>query len=122
MKKFPLVLVLVATLMVLTVTVTSADPPDGVGPAVKVDGVECFIGRGSLYTGTATYNYSNSKAGNATIKCKAEIVSGEPIFAVFEEVIALTTLCEPGVQQFTNVEFNGDKAIAVIHCTGLRSP
>lgn len=88
MKKFAALLVL--ALLLLNTAVVSADPPPGVGPAVRVDSLFCWVKLldddgmvAASYEGTATLQYSNGVPGHTTWQCDAELVSGTPMHEVW---------------------------------------
>ena len=87
MKKFAALLVL--ALLLLTTAAVSADTPSGVGPAVRVDGLFCWVDYFddgmvvASYEGTATLQYSNGVPGHTTWQCDAELVSGTPMHDVW---------------------------------------
>lgn len=117
-------IVLLSLLMVAGLAEADPGPPPGVAPAAKMDGGACgWVYLGAYYSGSYEYLYSNGARGHATVKCKAELVSGAPVYAVLEfPAPNYSFLCFPGEIRSTYFEFNGDKLIVVAQCFGLWAP
>jgi hypothetical protein len=125
MKKFLLVFLLVVALGVLTVSVASAEPPPGVGPAVRMEetGFTGWTYQGSTYLAErCVWQFSNGAQGRAFFKCSSYLALGSPIFEVIEEFAFDYGICSPGDDIFTNFDFDGDKLTTVTQCSGLWSP
>ena len=86
MKKIIVVLILVTVLLLSITSVVSADPPPGVGPAIKYDDETMEIWwvtlDGGYYLGHYTALYPNSASGHITYKGKLELIEGPPLHDV----------------------------------------
>jgi hypothetical protein len=111
--------ILTLSLLLLTFPLAYADE-DFIGAAVRVDeGGFCFVYMsGFQYEGSFIVQYSNSKMGHATYKCKLELTDGIPTILFFEgpfkpEPIKTADSC------WTTISLEGKKGMLTGQCFGV---
>ena len=94
MKKLVIGVFVVVLLLILATSVASADKPPGVGPAERdqysfqsagyKDGriIDCLYAD-SCYDGTCFIQYSNGATDQSTLKCKYDLLWGDPVYDYF---------------------------------------
>jgi hypothetical protein len=111
MKKLAIGAIIVV-LLVLTTTVALADQPPVVDAAVRIEqGFSQVTYGGSSYIGPCRNYFSNGATGRYTLKCKLELVSGDPQFWYYE-------FSHPGGVYTLTYSLEGNKGMTTVQYSG----